>query len=171
MKNPDMLMSAKEFVGTEDRTAKRKFVRHVVDGVEYRFLLNPLPQDMYPGTGNKGFFGGLFKGMLDKFIGTEEVRFDDCLIQVATNGGRVNFVMGGDGSFYLYDEVRKFIKDENHPIEKYRGGLLKYLPDLKGLFEKLRNRKPKMVVFISGSTRNGGVFERNHGTFYPYVLF
>lgn len=181
--NPHKLMTTKEFIGTSDkRNEKRKFFKYSVDGIEYKFLLNPSKEDMYFGTGNSSIFGGIFGKAIDSFGGRNTIEYENVILQITYNFRVLNFIVGGDG-FYSLSDVEKFKKDENFNIKpidmnnnRYVNGLPNKLNDLKNLYEKLNSSKIKMIVFLTlggdlSSTKNGGLLDKKDNVvYYPYIL-
>jgi len=174
MNNPQKIMSTREFFGIEDRREKRKFIKHTVGGYEYKFLLNPLNQDKYFGSGDKGLFGGLFGGLL-KIGGIE---YEKCIIQICESDRISNFVIGGDGGFYIFEDIKKSKEDEDYPIKKIdeTNSFYNDLVDLKKLHEQFSDSSIKMIVFLHlggdlAETKNGGLFDkRRKEIYYSYIL-
>ena len=175
MKNPNKVITSKEFLGIEDRYQKRKFIKHFVDGYEYKFLLNPLNQDKYFSSGDKGIFGGLFGGILKDFLHIKDFDFKNVILQIHKNYKNYNFVIGGDG-FYNLEDVKKYEENEDFNIKKIDKNHVFYkkLVDLNELYKKLNDIK--MIVFIDiggdlNKTKNGGLVDKNSNTiYYSYIL-
>lgn len=177
MNNPDKIITTKEFMGIEDRTEKRKFVKFNINGYEYKFLLNPVNQDRYFGTGDKGYFGGLFGGVLSNFLELNNIEYENVILQVHKEYHSHNIVIGGDG-FYFLSDVEKFKEDENYNIKKITENnlMFKYLDDLKKFYYRLNNRNIKMIVLLTlggdlTKFKNGGFVDRRSGKmYYSYII-
>jgi hypothetical protein len=175
MKNPEMVMSSKQFFGIEDRKEKKKYIKHTIDNIEYKFLTNPINQDKFISTGDKGVFGGLFGGILTDFLGLKNLEFKKVIIQIHKDWQNYNFVIAGDGFYYL-DDIKKFEEDENFNIKKISTSNRFYskLIDLKNLYDKIP--ESKMIVFLDiggdlTKTKNGGLLDKNKKIiYYPYLL-
>ena len=180
IRNPGKMISPREFSGIEDRTEKRKFFKYMVDDMNYKFLFNPLKQDMIFGSGNKGILGNLFGGLLGTFLDiSPDLSFDKCILQIFYDYNIYNFVIGGNNDFYLLDDAKKFMENHDHPIKKINNTNQYYniLLDLKSIYEKLKDKNPKMIVFIKHahnfrySSNHMGTKDRKGIIYYPYVLF
>jgi hypothetical protein len=176
--NPNKIISSKKFFGIEDRNEKRKFVKHIIDDVEYKFLINPIKQDKYFSSGDKGIFGDLFGGVLNDFLEIKNIDFENIIIQINKDFKNYNFVIGGDG-FYHLDDVKKFKENEDFNIKKINNNYIFYdkLVDLKKLYKKLDDADNiKMIVFLDlcgnfSKIKNGGLVDINSNTlYYPYIL-
>jgi hypothetical protein len=177
MQNPDKIITSKEFMGIEDRLEKRKFITHIVDNVEYKFLLNPLKQDKYFYSGDEGVFGQLFGGLLSNFLDVKNLDFESVILQIHKDLRNYNFVIGGDG-FYNLKDVEEFKKNEDFNIKKIDTNHRFYndLVDLKSLYNRLNSKNIKMIVFfeVGGDltqTKNGGLLDkRSKSIFHPYII-
>ena len=175
--NPNKIMTTKEFMGIEDRKEKRKFLKCIIDKYEYKFLLNPINQDRYFGTGDKGVFGGLFGGALSDFLELNNVEYENVILQINKNFNNYNIVIGGDG-FYFLSDVEKFKNSENYDIRKITENNItfSYLEDLKNMYYKLNNKNIKMIVLLTlggnlTKTKNGGFVDKNSGhIYYSYII-
>jgi len=175
--NPEKIITTNEFMGIEDRKERKKYVKHIVNGYEYKFLINPISQDKYFNTGDSGFLGNLLGGAL---VNTLKIKDDvlssnNSIIQINYKLGKNEFIVGGDG-FYNLRELKKFEEDESYHIKKVdeNNRYYKTLLDLNGLLKKIG--KVKMIVFLSlggdlSRTNKGGLLDKRVKiTYYPYII-
>lgn len=180
MHNPHKIMTTKEFMGIEDRLEKRKFIRHKVGNIEYKFLLNPLNQDKYFSSGDKNVFGQLFGGLLSDFLHIKNLEFESVILQICIDRKQYNFIIGGGDDFYKLEDVEEFKKNEDFNIKKIdtNHSLYNDLVDLKSLYNRLNSKNIKMIVFFKEGglsrvipTKNGEFLDKKtKEIFYPYII-